>query len=113
MNSERTVVTISEEMVQNFEVVFGKQTSLPPTFPMIFYRYIEIPWDYKAAPIHRKQTCVCHKELSVGESYQCVVNLDHEMQKGKYTFYTQSLIGYTLEGSECFRCVSELVVQLP
>ena len=41
-----------------------------------------------------------------------MVTLDQEMQKGKYTFYTQSLIGYNMEGSECFRCVSELVVHI-
>ena len=28
-------------MVRNYEAIFGKQTSLPPTFPMIFYRISE------------------------------------------------------------------------
>ncbi|MGE8080132.1 hypothetical protein [Peribacillus loiseleuriae] len=110
MKTEKTLVTITEEMVLNYEVIFGKQNKLPLTFPMIFYRYINVPWDYKTAPIHRKQTCVCHSELSIGESYHCVVTLDQVKQKGKYMFYIQSLVGYNLEGSECFRCVSELVV---
>ena len=113
MKTDVTLVTITEEMVQHYETIFGKQNRLPPTFPMIFYRFINIPWDYKSAPIHRKQTCVCTKELSIGETYRCVVTLDQETPKEKYTFYTQSLIGYNLEGSECFRCVSELVVRLP
>lgn len=108
-----TVVTLTEEMVQEFEAVFGKQLSLPPTFPMIFYRYMEVPWTYAAAPIHRKQSCVCHRELLVGETYRCVVSLDQELQKGKYTFYMQSLVGYDRKGNECFRCVSDLVAQLP
>ena len=90
LKTEMTLVTITEEMVQNYEAIFGKQHRLPPTFPMLFYRYIQVPWDYKAAPIHRKQTCVCHRELSIGESYQCVVTLDQARQKGTYMFYTQS-----------------------
>ncbi len=108
-----TFLTLTEEMVGNFEAVFGKQMSLPPTFPMTFYRYIEVPWTYADAPIHRKQSCVCHRKLSVGERYRCVVSLDQELKKGKYTFYTQSLIGYDMKGNECFRCVSDLVAQLP
>lgn len=113
MKKVTTIVTITEEMVQNYEAIVGKQNRLPPTFPMIFYRYIKVPWEFKAAPIHRKQTCECFKELFSGESYRCVVTLDQEIQKGKYMFYTQSLVGYNIEGSECFRCVSELVVRLP
>lgn len=113
MKSVVTLITLTEELVQEHEAIFGKQLSLPPTFPMVFYRYIKIPWSFKAAPIHRKQMCVCHKELVIGESYQCVVTIDQEVQKGKYTFYTQSLLGYDLEGRECFQCVSNLVVQLP
>ncbi|MGP7817929.1 hypothetical protein [Niallia sp. 01092] len=113
MKTEATYVTITEEMVHNYEAIFGKQKKLPPTFPMIFYRYIKVQWNYKGAPIHRKQTCVCSKELSIGETYQCVISLDQEKKKGNYTFYTQSLVGYNSEGSECFRCVSELVVHLP
>ncbi|WP_445492708.1 hypothetical protein [Niallia sp. 03133] len=113
MKTNETFVTITEEMVQNYEAIFGKQKKLPPTFPMIFYRYIKVPWSFKSAPIHRKQSCVCSKELSIGGKYRCVVTLDQEKKKGKYMFYTQSLFGYNLEGSECFRCVSELVIQLP
>ena len=61
LKTEMTLVTITEEMVQNYEAIFGKQHRLPPTFPMLFYRYIHVPWDYKELPIHRKQTCVCHQ----------------------------------------------------
>lgn len=106
-------VTISEEMLQDYEAIFGKQTRIPPTFPSVFYREIEVPWHYPGAPIHRKQSCTCSVELSIGESYRCVVRLDQERQKGNYLFYTQSLIGYDRKGRECFQCVSEIVVHSP
>jgi hypothetical protein len=110
LKTDHVIVTITKEMVQGFEEIFGKQTKLPPTFPMLFYQYINVPWQYAAAPIHRKQICTCSKELSIGDCFRCTVTLDKEIKKGKYTFYTQTLIGYDLEGSECFQCVSELVV---
>lgn len=102
-------MTLTEEMIQQFTVVFGKQYHLPPTFPMIFYRYIEVPWEDPAAPILRKQKCTCSQGLVVGETYQCQVTVEQERQKGNTIFYTQSLTGYDEQGKECFRCVSELV----
>lgn len=111
METELISITITEEMVEDFFTVFGKQKRLPPTFPMIFYRFIPVPWSFKAAPIHRKQKCTCPDELSVGKSYRCIAFLEEEYQKGNYTFYTQTLKGYDSDGRECFRCVSELVVR--
>jgi hypothetical protein len=113
MKAEDVIVTITKEMIQGYEKIFGKQKQLPPTFPMLFYQFIHVPWQYEAAPIHRKQTCTCLKTLSVGDRYRCTVTLDKTLSKGKYTFYTQTLVGYDLEGSECFRCVSDLAVRLP
>lgn len=110
MKAEDVIVTITKEMIQGFEKIFGKQPQLPPTFPMLFYQYIHVPWQYEGALIHRKQTCTCLKSLSVGDRFRCTVTRDKEIRKGKYTFYTQTLVGYDLEGSECFRCVSDLAV---
>lgn len=113
MNTVTAYITITEKMLQDYEAIFGKQVRIPPTFPSIFYREIEVPWHYEGAPIHRKQSCTCSVELSVGERYRCVLTLDQKRQKGNYLFYTQSLTGYDRKGSECFQCVSEFVVHLP
>lgn len=104
-------MTITEEMVESYEMIFGKQNQLPPTFPMLFYKYIEIPWEYEAEAIHRKQKCVCYSQLMVGESYECEVLLESKVKRGMNTFYTQTLVGFDLAGKESFRCVSKLVVR--
>lgn len=111
MKSKRVSVTITEKMVESYEAIFGKQNQLPPTFPMLFYKYIEMPWEYEAEPIHRKQKCVCYSQLMIGESYECEVLLDRKVRRGMNTFYTQTLVGFDLGGKERFRCVSELVVR--
>ncbi|RDW19714.1 hypothetical protein [Oceanobacillus chungangensis] len=113
MKSDRVTVTLTEEMVVNYEKIFGKQKSLPPSFPMLFYQFIPLPWEYGGAPIHRKQLCFCQKKLVIGETYRCEVTLDRKVKRGKNSFYTQSLIGYDYMGEECFRCVSELAIRLP
>ena len=113
MKSEMVTVTLTKEMVENYEIIFGKHKSLPPSFPMIFYQFINVPWEYEGAPIHRKQKCYCPKELVCGQTYHCEVILDRKVIRGKNLFYTQSLVGYDEKGEECFRCVSELVVRLP
>ncbi|WP_163536422.1 hypothetical protein [Gracilibacillus sp. YIM 98692] len=112
MKSEKVNITITEEMVDRYEGIFGQQNHLPPTFPMIFYQFIDIPWEYEAVPIHRKQSCVCQRKLLIGESYVCEVTLDRKVKRGKNTFYKQSLVGFDSKGRECFRCVSELAVRL-
>lgn len=110
MKAVTAVVTITEKMLQDYEAIFGKQVRIPPTFPMLFYREIEVPWHYEGAPIHRKQSSACYVELEVGERYRCVMMLDQKRQKGDYLFFIQSLIGYDMKGRECFQCVSEFVV---
>lgn len=112
MKSERVAVTLTEELVKNYENLFGEHKSLPPSFPMLFYQYIRVPWEYEGAPIHRKQKCSCEKGLVVGETYHCEVLLDRKVKRGGHTFYTQSLVGYDEQGEECFRCVSDLIVRL-
>ena len=113
MKSDMIKVTLTEEMVEKYEMIFGKHKSLPPSFPMIFYQFINVPWEYEGAPIHRKQKSFCQKELVIGEIYRCEVTLDRKVKRGNNLFYTQSLVGYDEKGEECFRCVSEFVVRLP
>ncbi len=113
MKTVTAVVTITEKMLQDYEAIFGKQVRIPPTFPCVFYREIEVPWHYEGAPIHRKQSSACYVELEIGERYRCVVTLDQKRQKGDYLFFIQSLIGYDMKGRECFQCVSEFVVHSP
>ncbi|WML55146.1 hypothetical protein RCG17_11475 [Neobacillus sp. PS3-12] len=81
MKTEDVIVTITKEMIQGYERIFGKQT------------------------------CTCLKTLSVGDRFRCTVTLDKKISKGIYTFYTQTLVGYDLEGSECFRCVSDITAR--
>ncbi|MFC2949355.1 hypothetical protein [Virgibacillus sediminis] len=113
MKTELVPITITEEMVREFERIFGRQSKLPPTFPMIFYQYIDIPWRDPTTPILRKQYCTATRELVVGETYHCQVSLEYERQKGTKLFYNQVLTGYDERGEECFRCLSELAANLP
>lgn len=111
MKSATVRITITEEMVQDYEKIFGKQIRLSPTFPMIFYKYIPIPWKYENNPIHRKQKCMYQNPLQLGHTYECHVVLDRKMKRGNHIFYTESLLGYDENGEECFRCISEVVVR--
>ncbi|WP_085992274.1 hypothetical protein [Oceanobacillus senegalensis] len=112
MKSESVAVTLTQEILDHYENIFGKQKSLPLSFPMLFYQFIKVPWEYGGAPIHRKQKCYRKKDLKVGETYYCEVELVRKVGRDKHTFYTQSLVGYDEIGEVCFRCVSELIVQL-
>lgn len=112
MKSEMTKIQITEEMAAEYEAVFGKQKQLPPTFPMLFYQFFQLPWEYEAPPIHRKQSCSLNEELVIGKVYHCEVTLDSRVKRRTNIFYTQSLTGFDASGKECFRCTSELVVQL-
>lgn len=113
MKTERVSVTITKEMVQDFEWIFGKQHTLPPVFPMIFYRYIDIPWQTPSPPILRKQHCTSTKELSIGETYYCQVMQEVEGERRNHMFYTESLFVYDDHGKECSRCVSLLLTRSP
>lgn len=111
IRSETVRITITEEMVQDFEKIFGKQSQLSPTLPMIFYKYLRVPWGYENNPIHRKQKCVYQQPIQVGNSYDCHVVLDRQVRKGEHMFYTESLLGYDENGEECFRCISEVIAR--
>lgn len=110
MKTEIVSVTITKEMVEEFESLFGRQPALPPIFPMIFYRYIEIPWQFPS-PILRKHHCTKYKELSVGETYDCQVKREVEKQRGNTMFYTETLLVHDKHGEECVRCVSFLLTR--
>ncbi|MDQ0351710.1 hypothetical protein J2R98_001527 [Alkalibacillus filiformis] len=113
MKSEKVSVTITNNMIHDFEQIFGKQDTLSPVFPMIFYRYIEVPWETPSPPVLRKQHGTCTKELTVGKTYHCQVVLEAEKQRRNNVFYTQCLYVYDEHGEECVRCVSELVTSSP
>ncbi|KKB44760.1 hypothetical protein [Bacillus thermotolerans] len=106
-------VTVTKDMIQDYEELFGTQSALSPAFPMTFYRELSVPWTFDASPVHRKQSCRCYEAITCGQTYRCVATLEHRMKKGAYAFYTQTLTGYTPNGKEGFQCVSELVVPLP
>ncbi|UOQ50416.1 hypothetical protein MUN88_10350 [Gracilibacillus caseinilyticus] len=109
MKTEIVSVSITKEMVEEFESLFGKQLALPPTFPMIFYRYMDIPWQPQSPPILRKHHGTKNKELSVGETYQCQVKLEVKKQRRNTIFYTETLLVNDEHGEECARCVSYLL----
>lgn len=113
MKTKKTAISLTKEMIDEFEVVFGKQYTFPPTLPMIFYRYMEVAWEPSSPPILRDQHCACTKELVVGETYLCQVELDNLKQMHGCFFYTQSLFVYDKQGEVCCRCVSKLVTHSP
>lgn len=113
MKTEVTPVTLTKKMVEEFEAIIGPQHKLPPTFPMIFYRYIEIPWTSSTPPVLRKQYGTMTKELVVGETYRCQVVLEKERKKRDHTFYTQCLYVYDQNEEVCTNCVSVLVTNSP
>ncbi|NIK27482.1 hypothetical protein FHS45_000573 [Thalassobacillus devorans] len=113
MKTERVPITITKKMVQEYEEIFGEQSTLPPTFAMIFYRFIELPWRTTSPAILRKQYGTCEKELDIDETYQCQVILKVNKQRSNHVFYTQSLYLYDQHEEVCSKCVSELVTKSP
>lgn len=105
-NSEK--ITVTSEMVQQFENIFGEQKQLPPTFPMIFYPYFTIHWQLTTPPVLRKQYCTSTTPIEVGNTYECQLNLEVKRSNRNVTFYTETLVVYDQDGKECAKCVSHL-----
>ncbi|NYF23181.1 MaoC family dehydratase N-terminal domain-containing protein [Sporosarcina sp. JAI121] len=82
---------------------------VPPAMPMTLYKSFEIPWMLQAPVILRKQQCINHRKMYIGEIYTGFISLsDVKVRKG-HTFSKQTLFLYNHEGDLCFSGISQLV----
>lgn len=88
----------------------GFQTiPIPPTMPMTLYKSFEIPWTLQAPVILRKQQCINHTKMYIGEVYTGFISLSDVKVKKGHTFSKQTLFLYNEEGYLCFSGISQIV----
>ncbi|AIM16518.1 MULTISPECIES: MaoC family dehydratase [Neobacillus] len=96
------------ERVQGYHF---EKTPLPPTMPMIAYKWLEIPWELQQPIIHRKQKCTQHQRMYIDEIYRAIVEVTEPFQRQNFTFIKQTLYLYNDEGQLCFEGESDLILE--
>ncbi|WP_026565024.1 FAS1-like dehydratase domain-containing protein [Bacillus sp. UNC41MFS5] len=90
---------------------YGFETiPLPPTMPMIAYKWLETPWELKYPIIHRKQKCIQHQRMYIEEIYKAVVEVTDQYQRHNLTFMKQTLFLFNRDGKLCFEGISDLTL---
>ncbi|HJF30820.1 MAG TPA: MaoC family dehydratase N-terminal domain-containing protein [Sporosarcina psychrophila] len=126
MNTEKKSFLFQKERVQEYVRMLGdlnpvydskesarklgfRTIPVPPAMPMNLYKLFEIPWMLQAPVILRKQQCINHQRMYIGETYTGFISLtDVKVRKG-HTFSKQTLFLYNAEGDLCFSGISHLV----
>ncbi|SDM75052.1 N-terminal half of MaoC dehydratase [Fictibacillus solisalsi] len=86
-----------------------KTIPLPPAMPNIVYQWIEIPWKLEHPVILRKQNCVLHQRMFIGERYRAVVKVTDQNKRQHHFFVQQTLCIYNRDGQLCFEGISDLI----
>jgi hypothetical protein len=94
----------SEAKVYGFETI-----PLPPTMPMIAYKWIETPWKLQHPLIHRKQQCIQHQRMYIDKPYKGIVMITDQFQRQNLTFTKQTLHLYNKDGILYFEGISDLI----
>jgi hypothetical protein len=90
---------------------FGFKTiPLPPTMPMMAYKWLDLPWELQQPIIHRKQKCIQHERIYIDEIYRAIVEVTDPIQRQNLTFIKQTLYLYNKDGKLCFEGMSDLIV---
>ena len=108
MKTDIKLIKITDKTVQDFEAIFGKQKALPPTFPMVFYQFMDLPWQTESGAVLRKQACQLSQPIVQGQRYYCQIVLNIKRERKHYTLYSETLYLYDMDGKECAKCVSNL-----
>lgn len=87
-----------------------KTIPLPPTMPMIAYKWLDIPWELQQPLIHRKQKCIHHQKMYINECYRAIVKVSKPVQRQNLTFIKQTLSLANEDGELCFEGMSDLIV---
>lgn len=88
----------------------GHQTiPLPPTMPMIAYKWIELPWTLKEPLIHRSQECILHQTMYINRPYFAQVLLKKQTIRKNYQVVNQILRIVDRDKALCFEGISQLI----
>lgn len=127
MKTKEYEIMFTQEDVQQFLQLIGDQNliyqsperakeygletiPLPPTMPMMAYKWIETPWELQQPIVHRKQKCIQHQRMYMDEIYRAIVEVTDPFQRQKHTFIKQTLNLYNNDGQLCFEGVSDLIL---
>jgi hypothetical protein len=127
MKTKEYEIMFTQEDVQQFVQLIGDQNliyqsperakdygletiPLPPTMPMMAYKWIETPWELQEPIVHRKQKCIQHQRMYMDEIYRAIVEVTDPFQRQKLTFIKQTLYLYNNDGQLCFEGVSDLIL---
>ncbi|WP_144552019.1 MaoC family dehydratase N-terminal domain-containing protein [Bacillus sp. X1(2014)] len=127
MKTKEYEIIFTKEDVQQFVQLIGEQNSiyqnpegakddgsetilLPPTMPMMAYKWLETPLELQQPIIHRKQKCIQHQRMYMDEIYRAIVEVTNPFQRQKLTFIKQTLYLYRNDGQLCFEGVSDLIL---
>jgi N-terminal half of MaoC dehydratase len=127
MKTKEYEIIFTQEDVQPFVQLIDEQISiyqspggakddgsetipLPPTMPMMAYKWIETPLELQQPIIHRKQKCIQHQRMYMDENYRAIVEVTNPFQRQNLTFIKQTLYLYHNDGQLCFEGVSDLIL---
>ncbi|MDR4949809.1 FAS1-like dehydratase domain-containing protein [Neobacillus cucumis] len=127
MKTKEYEIIFTKEDVQSFVQLIGEQNliyqspkgakdddsepiPLPPTMPMMAYKWLETPLELQQPMIHRKQKCIQHQRMYIGEIYRAIVEVTNPFQRQNLTFIKQTLYLYRNDGQLCFEGVSDLIL---
>jgi hypothetical protein len=127
MKTKEYEIIFTKEDVQPFVQLIGEQNSiyqspkgakdddsepipLPPTMPMMAYKWLETSLELQQPIIHRKQKCIKHQRMYMDVSYRAIVEVTNPFQRQKLTFIKQTLYLYHNNGQLCFEGVSDLIL---
>jgi hypothetical protein len=96
--------------IANAKAYGHENIPLPPTMPMIAYKWIQIPWKMKDPIIHRTQSCVHHKMMYTDVPYLAHVSLSEQKLRNHYSLVNQTLQITDSNGNICFEGISQLMV---
>ena len=92
-------------------IEYGFETiPLPPTMPMMAYKWIVTPWELHHPIIHRKQKCIQHQRMYIDEVYRAIVEVTDPFHRQNLTFMKQTLSLYNRDGTLCFEGISDLIL---
>lgn len=104
---DRNPIYQSSESAKNY----GFETiPLPPTMPMMAYKWLAPPWELQHPIIHRKQKCIQHQRMYIDEVYRAIVEVTDQFQRQNLTFIKQTLYLYNRDGKLCFEGISDLIL---
>lgn len=126
MNSTEQIIIFDRKDVQMFAQLIGDSNPiykdiksakeygfttipLPPTMPMIAYKWVKTPWQFQAPLIHRKQQGISYESMYIDVPYSAIVNLHVASKRKKFMLIEQTMLLYNDEDVLCFKGISNLI----